>query len=201
MPAPEPAGNSPDRRGPLDPAALIPMVRRIVAARVPDRATADDLVQEPLARVLAASGRLEPGMLEPYAIVTARSVVASMWRDQDRHRRHQHRVVDLRPPEAPDEDLLVQEDRAAMAADLTRLSDRERDTLLAHEVSGQDTRSLAAELGSTAGAVAAQLNRTRARLRVEYLLAAERVEPDTERCRPVLLAISSGDRRRPREVA
>jgi serine/threonine-protein kinase RsbT len=87
-----------------------------------------------------------------------------------------------------------------MAEALTRLSDRERDTLLAHEVSGQDTRSLAAQLGSTPGAVAAQLNRTRARLRVEYLLAAERVEPATERCRPVLLAISSGDRRRQREV-
>ena len=66
--------------------------------------------------------------------------------------------------------------------------------------SGQDTRSLAGELGSTAGAVAAQLNRTRARLRVEYLLALDQTEPPTERCRPVLLALSSGDRRRQREV-
>jgi len=200
MPAREPAGQLPERRASVDVAALIPMVRRIVAARVADQATADDLVQETLARVLAAIGRIEAGMLEPYAIVTARNVVASMWREQDRQRRHQHRVVDLRPPEAPDEDLLAQEDRAAMAEALTRLSDRERDTLLAHEVAGQDTRSLADELGSTPGAVAAQLNRTRARLRVEYLLAAERVEPETERCRPVLLAISSGDRRRQREV-
>jgi RNA polymerase sigma factor (sigma-70 family) len=200
MPAPEPAASSAGRRAPPDVAALIPMVRRIVSARVPDQATADDLVQETLARVLAASGRVEPGMLEPYAIVTARNVVASMWRDQDRQRRHQHRVVDLRPPEAPDEGVLVQEDRLAVAEALTRLSERERETLLAHEVSGQDTASLAAELGSTAGAVAAQLNRTRARLRVEYLLAAEHIEPPTERCRPVLLAISSGDRRRQREV-
>ena len=59
-----------------DVAALIPMVRRIVAARVPDAATVDDLVQETLTRVLAAAGRVEPGMLEPYAIVTARNVVA-----------------------------------------------------------------------------------------------------------------------------
>jgi RNA polymerase sigma factor (sigma-70 family) len=200
MPAPEPADASAGRRAPPDVAALIPMVRRIVSARVPDQATADDLVQETLARVLAAAGRVEPGMLEPYAIVTARNVVASMWREQDRQRRHQHRVVDLRPPEAPDEGVLVQEDRLAVAAALARLSERERETLLAHEVSGQDTASLAAELGSTAGAVAAQLNRTRARMRVEYLLAADHVEPPTERCRPVLLAISSGDRRRQREV-
>jgi RNA polymerase sigma factor (sigma-70 family) len=200
MPAPEPADASEGRRAPPDVAALIPMVRRIVASRVPDQATTDDLVQETLARVLAAAGRIEPGMLEPYAIVTARNVVASMWRDQDRQRRHQHRVVDLRPPEAPDEGVLVGEDRRAVAEALTRLSERERETLLAHEVSGQDTASLAAELGSTAGAVAAQLNRTRARLRVEYLLSAEHAEPPTERCRPVLLAISSGDRRRQREV-
>ena len=200
MAAPEPAGASEGRAPPPDVAALIPMIRRIVVARVPDRTTADDLVQETLARVLAASGRVEAGLLEPYAIVTARNVVASMWRDQDRHRRNQHRIVDLRPPDAPDEGILASEDRLAVAEALARLSERERETLLAHEVSRQDTASLAAELGSTAGAVAAQLNRTRARLRVEYLLAAEHLEPATDRCRPVLLAISSGDRRRQREV-
>jgi RNA polymerase sigma factor (sigma-70 family) len=185
---------------PPDVASLIPIVRRIVAARVADQTTADDLVQETLARVLAATGRIEPGMLEPYAIVTARNVVASMWRQEDRHRRNQHRILDLRPPEIPDEDLVAREEHSAVADALARLSERERQALLAHEVSGQDTRSLAAELGSTAGAVAAQLNRTRARLRVEYLLALDRIEPPTDRCRPVLLALSSGDRRRQREV-
>jgi serine/threonine-protein kinase RsbT len=199
--APEPAAEpAPSRRDPTDVAALIPVVRRVVAARVSEPALADDLVQETLARVLAAAGRVEPGMLEPYAIVTARNVVATTWRDQDRQRRHQHRVVDLRPPELPDEDLLAAEDRAAVSEALSRLSERERATLLAHEVEGQDTRSLAEELGSTAGAVAASLNRARARLRVEYLLAAEHLEPPTDRCRPVLLALSSADRRRQREV-
>src|SRR5215218_10776468 len=200
MAAAGPAGPAEERPRPAQITALIPLVRRIVAARVPDRVTVDDLVQETLARLLAAAGRIEPGMLEPYAIVTSRNVVVSHWRDRDRQRRNQHRVIDLRPPETPDEDILVQEDRDAVSEALTRLTDRERQTLLAHEVSGKDTRSLAAELGSTAGAVAAQLNRTRARLRVEYLLVSERVEPPTERCRPVLLAISSGDRRRQREV-
>jgi RNA polymerase sigma factor (sigma-70 family) len=176
------------------------MVRRIIAARVSDAATADDLVQETLTRVLAAASRVEPGMLEPYAIVTARNVVASLWREQDRHQRNQHRVVDLRPPDAPDAQLLAKEEQDAVSRALARLSDRERDLLLAHEVTGQDTRSLAGERGSTAGAVAAQLNRTRARLRVEYLLALDHAEPPTDRCRPVLLALSGGDRRRQREV-
>jgi RNA polymerase sigma factor (sigma-70 family) len=192
--APQLPGDRPDV------AALLPMVRRIIRARVNDPAAADDLVQETLVRVLAASGRVEQGMLEPYAIITARHVVASMWRQRDRDRRNQHRVVDLRPPDTPDDDLLAQEERDAVAQALQRLSARERETLLAHEVHGKDTRSLADNLGSTAGAVAAQLNRTRARLRVEYLLALEGSEPPSDRCRPVLFAISGGDRRRQREV-
>ena len=198
----EPTGESPAGAPPdeADVAALIPMLRRVVGARVGDQAAADDLVQETLVRVLAAADQVEPGMLEPYAIVTARNVITTMWVEQDRHRRNQHRVVDLRPTPMPDEDLLAQEEQAAVAAALRRLSQRERDTLVAHEVGGQDTKSLAAELGSSPGAVAAHLNRTRARVRVEYLLALEQAEPPTERCRPVLLAISGGDRRRQREV-
>lgn len=198
--APQPADVAPEPEAPADVAALIPMVRRIVGARVGGHPAADDLVQETLVRVLAASARIEPGMLEPYAIVTARNVIASMWRDDDRHKRNQHRVVDLRPPAAPDEQLLANEEQSAVAQALARLSEREREALLAHEVSGQDTRSLASQTGSTAGAVAAQLNRTRARLRVEYLLVLEQTEPPSDRCRPVLLALSSGDRRRQREV-
>ena len=181
-------------------AALIPMVRRIVHARVTNQAVADDLVQETLAKVLGAASRVEPGMLEPYAIVTARNVIASMWKEQDRHRRNEHRVVDLLPVPAPDEDLLKQEERDAVSSALGRLSDRERHTLVAHEVSGQDTRSIGTELGLTPGAVAAQLNRSRARLRVEYLLALRNEEPPTDRCRPVLFALSVGDRRRQREL-
>jgi RNA polymerase sigma factor (sigma-70 family) len=183
-----------------DIAALIPMVRRIIGARVSDPTAADDLVQETLARVLAAADRVEPGMLEPYAIVTARNTVATLWKETDRQRRNQHRVVDLRPPESPDEQLLADEERAAVTAALARLPLDERTALVAHEVDGRDTRSLADETGSSPGAVAAQLHRTRARLRVEYLLALEQTEPPTDRCRPVLLAISGGDRRRQREV-
>ena len=176
------------------------MLRRIVGARVNDQEAADDLVQETLVRVLAASDRVEPGMLEPYAIVTARNLVATMRQQQARHQRNEHRVIDLRSPQAPDEGLLAGEDQAAVGQALARLSGRERETLLAHEVAGHGTQTLAKELGSTAGAVAAQLNRTRARMRVEYLLALDGSEPPTERCRPVLLAISGGDRRRQREV-
>lgn len=180
--------------------SLIPIVRRIIRARVPEPTVVEDLVQETLVRVLAKANRVTPAMLEPYAIVTARNVVRSLWTERDRQRRNQHRVLELASVEAPDEQLLKNVDAEAVSAALRRLSERERATLLAHEVDGQDTKSLAADLGLTAGAVAAQLNRTRARLRVEYLLTLHGLEPPTDRCRPVLLALSAADRRRQSEV-
>ena len=192
-------GARPASEGP-DIAALLPMLRRIVFSRVRDQAVAEDLVQETVVKVLAAANRIEPGMLEPYAITTARHVIASMWRSQDTQRRNQHRVAEMGSVDAPDERLLKEEERAAVSAALEHLSEREQQTLLAHEVSGQDTRSLATEFNTSAGAVAAQLNRTRARLRVEYLLAFHDTEPPTDRCRAVLYALSGGDRRRQREV-
>ena len=178
----------------------MPTVRRIVLSRVGANPAADDLIQETLVRVVAAVPRIEPGMLEPYAIVTARNVIATMWRNDDRVKRNLHKVVDVRTPEAPEEPLLAEEEQAAITRALERLGERERQTLLAHEVAGHDTSSFAARTGSTSGAVAAQLNRTRARMRVQYVLALEQTEPPTDRCRPVLYALSSGDRRRQREV-
>ena len=165
-------------------------------------ATVDDLVQETLVRVLAAAARIEPGMLEPYAIVTARNVVASMWRDEDRQRRNQHRVVDLtRRRGCRTRTCSRGEEQAAVAAGAgppvrARAGDpaRARGRRAGHPLAG------ARDSARPPGAVAAQLNRTRARLRVEYLLALEQAEPPTDRCRPVLLALSGGDRRRQREV-
>jgi len=183
-----------------DVAALLPIVERVVRARVADPTVAEDVVQETMVRVLAAFERIEPGMLEPYAIATARNVVASLRRDEDRERRYRPRLLDPASPEVPGDELDRIEERDALAQALDRLAPDEREALLAHEIVGQGTASLAEELECTAGAVAARLNRTRARLRVEYLLVLEGAEPPSDRCRPVLLALSSGDRRRQREV-
>jgi len=180
---------------------VLPIVQRVVGARVADRDLAQDLVQETVLRLLSAAGRVQPEMLEPYAIATARNVVATMRRDRDRAARNQHRALDLSQPDDPHAQVLADEESAAIVQALGHLQAGERESLLAHEVSGRDTRSLAAEAGSSAGAVAAQLHRTRARLRVEYLLALEGAPPPSEQCRPTLLALSSGDRRRQRDPA
>jgi serine/threonine-protein kinase RsbT len=179
---------------------LLPLVRRVVGAKVRDSQLVDDLVQETLLRVMAARSRVEADTLAPYATVTARNLIASLARSDDRARRMAHLLADDDHAERPEDEVIRQEQKAAMKAALARLNSAEREMLLAHEVHGRDTATLAAGQGSTPGAIAARLSRARAKLRVEYLLAHERVEPPTDRCRPVLLALSTGDRRRQREL-
>jgi RNA polymerase sigma factor (sigma-70 family) len=172
------------------------LLRRVVGARVRDPDTVDDVVQEALARVIAVRGRLDAEAVTPYAIVTARNLVTSLARERERGRRHQPRLVDLSEPERPEDAALRREEAAAVEAALAELPDHEREAVVAHEVEGVDTATLAEARRSTPGAVGVQLARTRARLRLDYLLALRRVELPTPRCRPVLLALSAGDRRR-----
>lgn len=173
------------------------MVRRLVRARMgADHPDSEDVIQEVLTRVLAATDRVQEGMLEPYAIATVRNVVVSAWRSQDRERRHRHRWFQPDDPGTLDEEVLAGADRAAMAAALARLSPRERELLLGHEVEGTPTKTFAAQQATTPGAVAARLARLRAQARVEYLIALTCAEPPTESCRDVLIALSRHERRR-----
>lgn len=178
---------------------LTDLLRRVVENRVHDRDAVDDIVQETVSRLLAARHRLDGRAVGPYAVVTARNLVKSQWERSATGKRHEHRLVDPDVPPSPDEGLLEREDAAAVRLALKRLAPRERHVLIGHVVKREDTTSIAGELGSTPGAVAAQLARSRAKLRVEYLLALEG-EPPTSRCRPVLLSLSSGDRRRQAEL-
>jgi serine/threonine-protein kinase RsbT len=180
---------------------LVPVVRRVVAARVADRGLRDDIVQETLVRVMESRSRIEHDTLVPYAIATARNLIASVAQREQRARRNAHLFAETDEPEPrPDEELLRQVDASLIEAAMARLSPTEREILVAHEVRGTDTATIAAAVDSTPGAVAAQLNRARARLRVEYLIAEDGSAPPTDRCRPILIALSSGDRRRQREL-
>lgn len=179
---------------------LVPVLRRVVGARIKDPYTVEDLVQETLARLMSSARRVDPDKLHHYAAVTARHVVASYAERNDRARNRSHLLGEPADVPPPADELLQHEDREFVGLALAQLSADDRDLLVAHEVDGQDTSTMAAERGSTPGAVAARLSRARASLRVEYLLAAEGIEPPTDRCRPVLRALSSGDRRRQREL-
>jgi RNA polymerase sigma factor (sigma-70 family) len=179
---------------------LVPVVRRIVGSRIQDPHVVDDLVQETLARVMAARSRVEGDTLAPYATTTARNLVASYFQSQDLARRKAHLLADEATIAGPVDELIDQEDKRLMTAALERLPASERDMLIAHEVKGYDMKTLATRRDSTPGAVAAALGRIRAKLRVEYVLLEAGVEPTSDRCRPVLRALSAGDRRRQREL-
>src|SRR5215211_4381360 len=81
---------------------LVPLVRRVVAARVRDPQLVDDLVQETLVRVMAARARVEADTLAPYAAVTARNLIASLARSDDRARRLAHLLANEDLAERPE---------------------------------------------------------------------------------------------------
>ena len=171
-------------------------VRRFVSVRLASPADVDDVVQETLARLWETRWRLERGALLAYAIVVARNLLASAERGRAIQRRHASRLAEQPTTDDPALDVLAGEERAALLAGLAALRAEDRRLLLDHEVAGVETGRLAADRGTSRGAVAARLARARARLRVEHLLALRRVELPTPRCRPVLDALSLGDRRR-----
>jgi RNA polymerase sigma factor (sigma-70 family) len=179
---------------------LAPLIRRVVAARVDDPQVVDDLVQETFARLLQARPRLDDDALAPFAVILARNVAVSFVRSRRVEDRHQHRLVDLRQPDRPEEHTLQREEAQAMTAGLAGLPARDRTVLLEHEIEGTDTTALAEQFGATPGAIAAQLARARAKLRVNYLLAIRGIDLPTARCRSVLNALSAGDQRRQRAL-
>jgi len=175
-------------------------LRRIVAAQRGGDGEVDDVVQEALARLVAARPRLDDATLLPFAVVTARNLSTTSVRRSERTRRHLPRLIDLNAPERPDERAVRAEQEQAVREALRALPEHERRLLLAHELEGRDTAALAELVGSTPGGVAARLARIRARTRVEYVLALRRVELPTPRCKPILLALSAGDLRRQRAL-
>ena len=159
-------------------ADLVPVLRRVVGARIKDPHTVEDLVQETLARLMSSATRVDPDKLHHYGAVTARHVVASYAERNDRARNRSHLLAE--PARRPAARRRAAAGGGPRSSWLPRWPSSPRRTgtwSMAHEVHGQDTSTIAAELGSTPGAVAARLSRARASLRIEYLLAAEAIEP------------------------
>ena len=153
--------------------AVEPVIRRVVAARAANHADVDDLVQDCLERLLVARERLAPEAVLPYAVVTARNLVSSHAKTASRRAAAAPRVLDAAEPERPDDVLLAGEARDAMAAALARLSDQERRDILAYYSDGSP---VGAEARESRGALRVRMARTRAKLRLEYLLAFRHIE-------------------------
>lgn len=178
--------------------AVEPVIRRVVAARAANPGDVDDLVQDCLERLLAARARLAPEAVLPYAVVTARNLVSSRAKSAMRHAAAAPRILDTTEPDGPEDLLLAGEARRAMTAALGQLSAQERGDILAYYDADLTPDGNTLE---SRGALRVRMSRTRAKLRLEYLLAFRHVELPTPVCRRVLLAISAGDMRRQREAS
>ena len=167
-------------------------VERFVSARpdAGDPADVEDVVQEAMVRLLENRSRLQPDTWEAYAVVSARNLLLDRHRAREVRRRHGHRLhaPDVTP--SPEDQVLTDEEHSAVRRAMTRLP-REDATLLDGRYGTDDVPSR-----SVAPAAAARLARARARLRVAYLLEHTGLPLPSPRCRPVLEALSSGDRRR-----
>ena len=187
---------------PIDPAeatGLVQAARRAAVARGCGWNAAEDVAQETLARVLVAAVRLDPAARLPFAITTARNLAVDAFRATARDRRNQHRLLDLTDAAQPEDEVLAAERSRALSSALGGLEPAEREALVAHS-DGVSTADLAERDSTTPGAVAARLARSRARLRVDYVIALRKVQLPTKLCRPVLLAVSASDLRRQRAL-
>ncbi len=176
--------------------AVAAAVEDVLRRRVGDPSLVEDLRQETILKLSRARERLGPESVVPYAVTIAKNLVIARARSQSAEERSLARVGHELPGDDPAELVVRRAEIAAVNRALAELSDIDRDVLISHVVDERDTASLAEELGATSGGVAARLARTRARMRVEYLLAARSVSLPTTACMPVLLALSSADRRR-----
>jgi RNA polymerase sigma factor (sigma-70 family) len=173
-----------------------PVVRRVICARIADSTLAEDLIQDTMVRLLQARSDLSAGALVGYAVASARNSVVSHQRRQQRRERLEPKVVDADMPVDPEAAAIADQEQQAVRDALHALDVDERRWLLAHDVDQVPISDLAHQAGTAPGALAARLARARAKLRVEYLLTLRRIHLPTPRCKPVLLALSAGDRRR-----
>jgi len=173
---------------------------RAALSRGCSRDAAEDVAQETLARVFIAADRLDPSARLPFAVTTARNLAVDGHRATVRDRRNRHRLLDPAEAPQPEEATIAGERAAALGRALAGLDAADRQVLVAHS-DGMSTAELAEREASTPGAIAARLARSRARLRLDYVLALRKARLPFPACRPVLLAISASDTRRQRALA
>lgn len=158
-------------------------VRRYLARTVHDEQELEDLVQETLLRVWEVRGRVGRAAAASYAVATARNLVQSKARARQVHARHAHRLHEPDTVDGPEVEALREEERLAAAQ-------------VARSLTSDDLQLLAPEVAEERSARRrSRLARTRARARVDYLLHLRRLQLPSARCRPVLEALSAGDRR------
>lgn len=167
-------------------------VERFVSAR--SDVDGEDIVQEAMTRLLENRTRLEPDAWASYAVVSAGNILLDLKREGDVRRRHAHRLHAPDVSASPEDSALTDEEHSALRQAMESLDAPTAAVLQEHYARSEPP-------GRSVGpAAAARLARARAKLRVAYVLAHTGVPLPSRRCRPVLEAVSSGERRRQERV-
>jgi len=131
-----------------------------------DRNAAEDLVQEAFIRLHRAAHRIsEPAKAAPYL----RSIVINLARDHNRRGlmslRHQEALPAGAVPEAPEDVLVLDEERGRVLEQLRELSPRQRDCILLRFYMEMTEAEIAAALGISPNSVKTHCRRGMAALR------------------------------------
>lgn len=171
-------------------------LRRFVASRVRDTHQVEDIVQETMLRMLQVAPRLEAESLSAYAFTVARNLIVAGARSEATARRNLPQLVERHEPVRPDTAATEAEARRALGVALAKVTPAVRHQLLARDLDRRPLHEVAVESNVSAGVLASQLHRTRARLRVDYLLSLRQITLPSAACEKVLVAISAADQRR-----
>lgn len=180
------------RRGVSEQDAALAEVHRAVTRYVRGRTDVDaeDVVQEAMTRLLENRDRLEQGSWGSYAVVSAGNLLRDRERSRAVWRRHAHRLHVPDSQASAEDEVLTAEEHHAVRRAMGALDEPAAGLLSEHYLRQQRSNR------SLAPSAAARLARARAKLRVAYVLEQAGAHLPTARCRPVLEAVSTGDRRR-----
>ena len=143
-------------------------------ARTGDRAVAEDLVHEAFVRVYRAWHRIDDRDRAPaYLRSVALNLLRSRWRHERVAARHPDLLVEQAAPSA--ESLaMVDDDRDALVAALSRLPARQRECLVLRYIDGTPEVATATMLGISVNSVKTHVRRGLATLRPELVACGQR---------------------------
>jgi RNA polymerase sigma-70 factor (ECF subfamily) len=144
-------------------------LRMFAARRVGDKATAEDVAQEALRRILEAlrGGRVrDDAAIAGFAFETVRNLCMHRGRSRQREERALDRFAGTPATEPPDvlTTLIDEERRREVRAALTRLEDDDRRLLMMSFVDTRSSDDIGREFGLTPGAVRVRRHRALKRL-------------------------------------
>ena len=143
---------------------------QFIAARVADRATAEDILQDVFLKIQNRLGQLQdPAKLQSWLYLVARNAII----DHHRTRKETTEVPESLPAEPPAHDVEVEDLKAAFRRLIDSLPKAYRDALVLTEFEGLTQKEMAARLGISLSGAKSRVQRGREQLKQMLLERCE----------------------------